>query len=364
VPVAWIRELFTRHKARLFSANVRNYLGSRRSDSNINHGIKSTAESEPDNFWVYNNGITAVVNRLEPPKGGGRLHIEGISIVNGAQTTGAIGSLEGVPSPTAMVAIRFVRCDDPDTLSSIIRYNNSQNRIEASDFRSNDSIQKRLRTEFETIPGVKYLGGRRGGADDIIRRPPDLIPSNVAAQALMAFHQNPVAAYNEKSELWESDSYYSKIFNDRTTARHALLCYSLLKAIEAKKLALTEKEKAGDLTDSASKQLTFLRSRGAVFLLVSAVASAMESFSDRKIPDLFSVSFGPAVSQTEAKNNWAPIIDCVLPLNAQLTPSLGGGLKNLDTVREDTTRFVALVEATKAANAQIYRDFAARLSFA
>ena len=31
--------------------NIRDYLGSRASDLNINYGIKQTAEEEPDNFW-------------------------------------------------------------------------------------------------------------------------------------------------------------------------------------------------------------------------------------------------------------------------------------------------------------------------
>ena len=65
VPVTWLFGLFTTYKERLFSANVRDYLGSRKSDTNINNGIKTTASSEPENFWVFNNGITALVNSLD-----------------------------------------------------------------------------------------------------------------------------------------------------------------------------------------------------------------------------------------------------------------------------------------------------------
>jgi hypothetical protein len=55
-------ELFSEYKTNLFSANIRDYLGSRKSDSNINNGIKKTAEQSPENFFVYNNGITAITN--------------------------------------------------------------------------------------------------------------------------------------------------------------------------------------------------------------------------------------------------------------------------------------------------------------
>lgn len=53
-------QLYKEYKVDLFSANLRDYLGSTTSDSNINNSIKSTAEQNPEDFWVYNNGITAL----------------------------------------------------------------------------------------------------------------------------------------------------------------------------------------------------------------------------------------------------------------------------------------------------------------
>jgi hypothetical protein len=50
VPGTLIYDLFKRHGTDLFSANVRDYLGSRESDANINHGIKETANNSPENF--------------------------------------------------------------------------------------------------------------------------------------------------------------------------------------------------------------------------------------------------------------------------------------------------------------------------
>jgi hypothetical protein len=54
VPARWLHRLFSRYRDNLFSANVRGYLGSRRSDANINSGIKTTASDDPAHFWVYN----------------------------------------------------------------------------------------------------------------------------------------------------------------------------------------------------------------------------------------------------------------------------------------------------------------------
>lgn len=58
---SWLQDLYNKHQTNLFSANLRGYLGSRESQSNINNSIKTTAGDEPTSFYVYNNGITALV---------------------------------------------------------------------------------------------------------------------------------------------------------------------------------------------------------------------------------------------------------------------------------------------------------------
>jgi hypothetical protein len=77
--------------------------------------------------------------------------LTGISIVNGAQTTGAIGNLLSSPSDKVRVQARFIVCSNPSTIKSVIRFNNSQNKVEAPDFKSNDSIQSRLVIEFGSL---------------------------------------------------------------------------------------------------------------------------------------------------------------------------------------------------------------------
>lgn len=173
---AWLHRMFADHKEDLFSANVRNYLGSRRSDANINNGIKETAVDEPADFSVYNNGLTALVLDYKlggRSRNGRRLDITGISVVNGAQTTGSIGSLSDEPSEDLLVPVRFVKSSDEDLLGRIVKFNNLQNKVQAADFRSGDEIQNRLRAEFAQMTGVSYDGGRRGGR---------VTPSNGAEQ--------------------------------------------------------------------------------------------------------------------------------------------------------------------------------------
>jgi hypothetical protein len=163
VPARFLSRVYRKYKSKAFSANVRDYLGSRRSDANINNGIKRSAEESPDDFWVYNNGVTILVNSFEfvaSPKA--TLKISGLSIVNGAQTTGAIGSLKKIPDAMVKVPARFVQTSDAELVRNVIQFNNSQNKIAASDFRSTDRIQKKLKEQVSKIPDAEYEGGAVG----------------------------------------------------------------------------------------------------------------------------------------------------------------------------------------------------------
>jgi len=46
---------------------------------------------EPRNFWVYNNGVTILTHKIDREQEG-KLIIHGCSVINGAQTTGALGT--------------------------------------------------------------------------------------------------------------------------------------------------------------------------------------------------------------------------------------------------------------------------------
>lgn len=96
----------------LFSGNPRNYLGMGKRKNNINQGIITTVETDNDNFWAYNNGITALVNNYHPNDETNEIIINGITIINGAQTTGAIGAAKTIENDFFIPA-RFIICNDP-----------------------------------------------------------------------------------------------------------------------------------------------------------------------------------------------------------------------------------------------------------
>ncbi|MBM2709874.1 AIPR family protein [Mesorhizobium caraganae] len=338
VSARWLSELYGEYGTDLFSANLRGYLGSRASDSNINNGIKTTATEEPENFWVFNNGLTALVvdyNLGSRSRSGRKLKIKGISIVNGAQTTGSISSLGFPPPESVLVPIRFVKSNKDSIVTKVVRYNNSQNKLQAADFRSTDQIQERLRNEFGKIPDAEYEGGRRGGVSDAIKRSKFTLPSYTVGQSLAAFHGDPVTAYDKKSEIWTSENIYRRFFTDRTTARHVVFCFSLLEEINMRRLSLTQKQRKDDasLTQSERAYLKFLSKKGAAYLLVYVIATCMETILGKPISNKFNLQFKANFSPEKASRLWTPIVDLMLSLSNQLDPAFSRNRISNETVK-------------------------------
>lgn len=359
----WLSQLYQKYKTDLFSANLRAYLGSRESESNINNGIKTTAEIEQKNFYVYNNGITALVLDYELGKRarrGRKLGIRGISIVNRAQTTGSLANLSSAVSPDLQVQIRFVKANKDGIIENVVSYNNSQNKLQAADFRSTDSIQERLRAEFKPIPDAEYEGGRRGGASDAIKRSKFTLPSYTVGQSLAAFHGDPVTAYDKKSELWTNDKNYRQIFTERTIARHIIFCYSLLSQINQRKLELAQKERKdpSSLTQIEKGSLAFLNKKGANYLLVHVVSQCMETIISKSIPIRFDLHFVYNVSPSRAAKYWSPIVEMMLPLTNQLDAAFSRNRISNENVSKTVPNFVGVVASLASLQKQTFDEFA------
>jgi len=368
IPATWLVQLHNTYGDKLFSANVRGYMPSRQTSQNINFNIEKTARERPGQFWAFNNGITALVNDYTAPANhdsNGTLTLHGVAIVNGAQTTGALSRSAGPHLPDASVLARFVKCDDNGILEDIIRFNNSQNPIKASDFRSTDRHQDRLRQEFLAIPDSTYYGARRGGSRDRARRPSNLIPSDSTAQALAAFHGDPGTAYHDLRGIWERDEVYAKYFSEFTTAPHIVYVYSLMTAIQAAKLALVARSRVdGDnaLAEDDKEVLSFFRMRGSIFLLHAAIGGCSEIHLAKPIPDRFKLTFGSTVSPAVARDLWGPIVEVSLPFVSQLREAaMTGNLRRRGPVEDALSGFRSVVRSTSRANEPVFADFRFRV---
>lgn len=309
-----IRNLYEQYGDDLFSANLRGFLGIRGSTRNINQHIKLTAEKTPDLFMIYNNGITAITNGCEHCND--HLLLDGIAIINGAQTTGSLHKAKPDSLDLARVMLRIIVTKNRKLIDDVVRYNNTQNVVYTWELRNGDRIQTRLTKEFALL-NMKYLNRR-----SYRRAHGDVIPVPAAAQALMAFHGKPLAALKGKTEIFESDNTYSSIFHDHTTAEHICFVYSIVAAFDEYKNAL-KLRKEEDLTELEEKRLEYMSHISFKQFLTYSIGFSIESILGRKITNKSQLQFkNSKVSLKVMAERWLPIIDIAVNSITSSTQSL------------------------------------------
>lgn len=172
IPVTAIGTWYNQYGNRLFAKNIRYYKGS----TEVNQGINDVLKTQPDKFFYYNNGIKILCQKItkkaaySTSREIGLFALEGVSLVNGAQTTGVIGAV-CAEDPEAVASARiFVQMidlgDSEDTQATqITKLSNTQNRIDGKDFVSLDPQQDRLRMEL-SLAGFQYLYKSGSKIDD------------------------------------------------------------------------------------------------------------------------------------------------------------------------------------------------------
>lgn len=155
ISAAVIGGWFQTYGNRIFAKNIRYYKG----NTNVNEGIKKVLNREPENFFYYNNGIKLLCNKIHRKAKEsttnltGLFMLEGVSLVNGAQTAGSIGMVyaenqEQVSKANVMIQIIDLSQASGETATKITKLSNTQNRIENRDFASLDPTQERIRQEL------------------------------------------------------------------------------------------------------------------------------------------------------------------------------------------------------------------------
>lgn len=173
----------------------------------------------------------------------------------------------------------------------------------------------------------------------------------------MAFHGDPATAYNQRSNIWKSDTQYAKVFNDETTAEHIIFSYSLLKAAENAKSTLRDISEE-ERTDTQNRQWGVLSQRGVTFLVSSAAASGLETILDKPIPNRFHLKYKSTRTVGSAIDSWSSILEVIMPLINKLAPALvSKNLKNKEVVKPCVDDFVYLLQAVRQPNAATFDKF-------
>ncbi|MFL2796687.1 MAG: AIPR family protein, partial [Paracoccaceae bacterium] len=124
------------NKDNLFNLNIRMHLG----DNATNKNIKNTALEDHDNFFFYNNGISAVAQKIVE-KDSNQLNCKNFSIINGAQTFKSLALVhdkgmqsKGNSYKDLEIMIRLTEISDlmknsnsENFIDKVTRYNNTQN---------------------------------------------------------------------------------------------------------------------------------------------------------------------------------------------------------------------------------------------
>lgn len=248
---------WSQYYPRLFAPNIRMFLG----DTSVNEILIETMAEDPEKFWYFNNGITALCSSIEKkPLGGGArqtglFECRDFRIVNGAQTAGAIASAASkylTNVEQARVPIRVISLENaPESLElEVTRYNNTQNRIERRDFAALDPEQERIRTELQleevsyTYKSGELMSGEVGC---------DLADATVARACEQTDLSYAVQAKREIGRLWEDTDKapYKVLFNSGVTG------LSVWKSVQTLRIIDDELKRLGhNIEDGRDRLLT------------------------------------------------------------------------------------------------------------
>lgn len=231
--------LWKNHRKKLFTENIRNFIGL----SDINASILKTIEVEPEKFIYFNNGVTILCQSVNPlpaktvGKTTGLFDCKGLMIINGAQTVGSLGvALDRFPEKLEMskVFVRLIPLENsPENFGNRITVaSNTQNKIEKRDFVTLDPEQQRIRTEL-LLTNINYHYKR---TDEVI--PYDesnctLEEATVALACSTSETTYAVTAKREIGRLWDDIAKvpYKDLFNENLKVHKLWRCIKIYRAV-------------------------------------------------------------------------------------------------------------------------------------
>lgn len=246
VKASELASLYQQHNKSLFEKNIRYYLGA----EDVNLAIAETVKEQPSELFYLNNGLTITCSAISLPSGhkqeSTQFTLKGFSVVNGAQTVGAIASVynaNGSISANAklLVTIIEVGTETDNIGEKITGARNTQNAVRDVYFAALDPNQERFRQEC-MVSNIIYE--YRPSAE----RSQDAITIEQAAVALACLSGNTeivVAAKREISQLYKR--YYDILFNDGisgiTLCRYVRIFQYLDEIFSASEQAATGQQK-------------------------------------------------------------------------------------------------------------------------
>ena len=166
----------------LFDYNVRQSLGR----TNVNRDIEKSVKDyrEHRHFMLFHNGLTIIADDVDTSIDH-QVTIKDYLVVNGCQSLTALWRNRKYITDDLRILGRLIELDRGSQLLDKITHNsNNQNGIKPRDFQSNNPIQLRLRSEFNSKYGghigYRISRGEEPSADEVI-------DNEVAGRVLLSF---------------------------------------------------------------------------------------------------------------------------------------------------------------------------------
>lgn len=227
LPASQLIELDGLSDLTLFNKNVRLSLGNTR----VNRSIRKTINNTDENLYfpIFHNGISIVCEKMTLDEENLTLEIENYSVVNGAQSILSFKAEEENLNSNIRTLVKFSTVGNDFTLTELIStYNNNQNAISLRDLRSSDSVQLRLKREFEELNDKYSLGySYLSKAGETLTL--EVIDNGLAAQLIMSGYKFKPYLTHLKAAMF--DQRYSEVFNRNTKASDILKYYDIYTAV-------------------------------------------------------------------------------------------------------------------------------------
>lgn len=173
VPGKFLADIYLKHGSRLLEGNVRSFLSAK---GKVNKQIRETINSIQNrhNFFIYNNGIAVVANRIEITNG--RItSFDDFQIINGGQTTASLANcmikkesdLQEIYVPMKLTVLNIeetkARDEEENSLydlmtQQISKCANCQNPVSDADFFSNHPFHVQMEQMSKKYPAPPVDG--------------------------------------------------------------------------------------------------------------------------------------------------------------------------------------------------------------
>ena len=166
VPGNVLARIYDRYGQKLLEQNVRTFLQLR---GKTNKNMLATIKSQPERFFIYNNGLTCtassiVVNNYD--NASRIMNLEGLQIVNGGQTSSVIykAFCDQIDLSRVFVQMKLSVIHPGDSYDDLVgyiaRYANTQNPVKEADFFSSNPFNKQF-YEVSRQTWTPIVGGRQ-----------------------------------------------------------------------------------------------------------------------------------------------------------------------------------------------------------